>query len=250
MTVRLGRRPTASPLLVAVALAAACAGGRSAADLADRPVQIPRDSEPELLNLGTVLAGMSRAVRVTGRTGPVDLFLLVDRKGRVHATRTLGDADDPVLEAMARTVARVMRFSPARREGDPVSVWIFRRLAFRWGEGLGGAGLAEARGDSGAPRLPPIDSVLAEGPSPEVDGPLLDLGIRESEPLIVLDGVPLTVEDELRRLRGIRLEELCFADLLSPEEAIRRFGSAGEHGAVLVVTDTCPRAEREDARAG
>lgn len=217
---------------MAVLAIVACAG-RTALDIDGRPVHVPRDEPPKLENRASILAGMARAVRLTERTGEVEVFVLVDRAGTVHTARVVGGGDDPVLETMAQAVARAMCFWPARREGKPVPVWASRRLAFRWAGGVGGAAVTRGE-EADSVRLPPVDSALAAEPAQTREETIPGLEIRERHPLVVLNGVPLEDEEELRRLRDVRFDKLQSVELLGPEAARRRYGPAAEHGAVLL----------------
>lgn len=188
-----------------------------------------------LENRAAVLAGMARAVRVTGRSGPVDVFALVDRGGEVRAVRLAGELDDPVLGTMARTVALAMRFVPARRGGEPVPSWTHRRLVFSRAGGVGGAAVTTGSAPDSV-LLPRVDSALAADRAPPRGARTLELAIDRSPPLILLDGTRLEEPEDWSRLEEIRFEELRSVEYLEPKEARRRYGPAGRNGAVFLTT--------------
>ena len=70
------------------------------------------------------------AAEVEGTEGLVVLRILIDRTGRVGEARVLLAEPPGVFEDAALAAIRGWRFSPARDEGRPVSVWARQALRF------------------------------------------------------------------------------------------------------------------------
>ncbi|MDE2973243.1 MAG: M56 family metallopeptidase [Gemmatimonadota bacterium] len=104
------------------------------ADLAERPVWTPRDTDPQYANREEIEAALAREypppLRDAGVGGRVVVWLLVDEAGKVRKTRIQAGSGHRGLDEAALRVADVARFSPALHRGRPVPVWIALPIVF------------------------------------------------------------------------------------------------------------------------
>ena len=102
----------------------------------DEPVSVAVvDQPPRVANAPEIAARMEElypmGLRLAGIGGEVVIQLVVDAKGRVEATGdTIVSSSHRGLEQPTRALARVVRFEPALRNGNPVRVWV--RLPVQW----------------------------------------------------------------------------------------------------------------------
>jgi len=85
---------------------------------------------PQLANRGELDRTRRMVTRDRRITGQVAVEIVIGRDGSVERARVLNDAA-PALAEAALTVARAMRFSPARDGDLPVRVRVETPIAFR-----------------------------------------------------------------------------------------------------------------------
>ncbi len=99
--------------------------------LTDPPFTTP----PELLNAGEVRRAMAREyprqLREAGIGGTVRVYVFVDEDGAVQESRIDESSGVRELDDAALAVADVMRFSPARKDGEPIPAWANFPVTFR-----------------------------------------------------------------------------------------------------------------------
>lgn len=100
----------------------------------DRPVFIPRDVEPELLNRDEIATLLRRhyppALRDAGVGGTVVLWVFVDAEGAVARTVVKEPSPYRAFDEASFDVAQQMRFRPALNRDRPIGVWVSQRIAF------------------------------------------------------------------------------------------------------------------------
>jgi TonB family protein len=120
----------ASPTAAAVA-----DGGRAtptapqgAADSASQPIATPYDVPPQVRNLSQVRQALDReypiglrAARISGR---VEVWFYIDEQGTVERFQVGTGSGNRALDQAALEVARVFQFTPARRGGQAIAVWV------------------------------------------------------------------------------------------------------------------------------
>jgi TonB family protein len=91
-------------------------------------------SRPRLRNSRTVQDEMGRRypahMRRMGVGGTVRVWAFVDERGRVTRRRLAETSGNCELDRAAMDVARVMRFTPATRDGRAVAVWVALPVTF------------------------------------------------------------------------------------------------------------------------
>jgi TonB family protein len=108
-------------------------------DLPDGEYEISAvEEDPRLTNRDDVIREMTRSypaeMRRSGTGGEVELRLRVFASGQVDARSiTVVSSTNPVFDEPARTVAAMMRFTPARVNGQPVNVWVSVPIDFTMG---------------------------------------------------------------------------------------------------------------------
>jgi TonB family protein len=112
---------------------AASAGDREEEDLFERLAR-PYEEPPEVLNRGEVRASLRahhpEELRRQGVGGEVLVIVHVSADGRVTGGFLSAGTDHAALDRAALEVASVIRYAPARREGEPLAVWIAQPLRF------------------------------------------------------------------------------------------------------------------------
>jgi hypothetical protein len=106
-------------------------GGYTVEDLLDdeRPTFTPLTELPEILNLAEVTQAASSAPPATvDFMAEAQAYFLIDTDGTVRRIEFDRTGDAPELVTF-RDVASRYRFSPARKDGTPVPVWV--RIFFR-----------------------------------------------------------------------------------------------------------------------
>lgn len=102
---------------------------------ADRPGMIPRDVDPQLVNLDEVTETLQAVypddLLDEGVGGQVVLWLYVGTDGQVSESRLHESSGVEELDEAAREVAGSMTFEPAAHEGLPKAVWIQQPINFR-----------------------------------------------------------------------------------------------------------------------
>lgn len=93
------------------------------------------DEPPRLLNRGQITARMKEVYptryRMEEVEGQVLVQLVVGTDGRVEADGlSVVSASHPEFEGPSRELVRLFRFEPARRNGQPVRVWV--RVPLSW----------------------------------------------------------------------------------------------------------------------
>jgi TonB family protein len=110
-------------------------GPPTAGEAAEEPASaaVPR-SRPRLRNSRTVQDEMGRRypahMRRMGLGGTVRVWAFVDERGRVTRRRLAETSGNCELDRAALDVARVMRFTPATRDGRAVAVWVALPVTF------------------------------------------------------------------------------------------------------------------------
>jgi TonB family protein len=103
---------------------------------------------PRLLNQDALVGAMTRSyppeLRRNGVTASVQVRFRVGEDGRV-STAYVTSSTDARFDAGAVEVARVLRFSPARLDGQPVAVWVDLPLHWNQGERLPPRGSSRPR---------------------------------------------------------------------------------------------------------
>jgi TonB family protein len=99
-----------------------------------QPTFTPMTERPELRNVGEVQEALRSAyppvLRDAGVRGTPTVWFFIDDEGVVRRTQLSRPSGYPALDEAALRVAPVMRFSPARNRGEPVSVWVEIPIAF------------------------------------------------------------------------------------------------------------------------
>lgn len=94
----------------------------------------PYDEPPEVLNREEVRASLGaqhpEELRRQGVGGKVVVIVHVSADGRVTGGFLSGGSGHAPLDRAALEVASEIRYAPARREGEPVAVWIAQPLRF------------------------------------------------------------------------------------------------------------------------
>ena len=103
----------------------------------DTPEFVPRDRDPALLDVDSVITALQRdypaELREAGVGGRTVLWLLVDANGKVTSTRVQRSSGHAALDSAAMRVGRVMRFRPAVSHDRAIAVWIAQPITFEPG---------------------------------------------------------------------------------------------------------------------
>jgi TonB family protein len=98
------------------------------------PVATPYDMAPQVRNASQVRQALEReypiglrAARIGGR---VEVWFYIDQQGTVEQFRVKESSGNTALDEAALRVARVFRFEPASRDGEPVAVWVPLAISF------------------------------------------------------------------------------------------------------------------------
>ena len=59
------------------------------------------------------------------------MWVLINEHGETEAIRVRTSSGMPELDDAGAKVARVMRFNPARNQGNPVKVWVQLPIVFK-----------------------------------------------------------------------------------------------------------------------
>ena len=107
----------------------------AAADPADRPILIPFDTNPVLLNPAEVLRVLEReyprALKEAGIEGRVELWLYLTEEGVVEKFEIKTSSGNPLLDEAALKVAPTMTFSPAMNRDKVTAVWVSQWVTFQ-----------------------------------------------------------------------------------------------------------------------
>ena len=60
--------------------------------------------------------------------------------------------------------------------------------------------------------------------------------LEEGEPLVILDGMPLTPQDVTRALRALRPRDIASIEVLKDVSSTAVYGTRGAHGVILITT--------------
>jgi len=60
--------------------------------------------------------------------------------------------------------------------------------------------------------------------------------LEEGEPLVILDGMPLTPQDLTRALRALRPRDIANIEVLKDVSSTAVYGTRGAHGVILITT--------------
>ena len=101
----------------------------------ERPTFIPYDVAPELQNPDEVEKRLRdvypASLESAGIGGSVVLWLRVDERGSVRASRIRESSGYRALDRAAEDVVEAMEFSPALNRDQPRAVWVQQRIVFR-----------------------------------------------------------------------------------------------------------------------
>lgn len=99
-----------------------------AAPSAERAASGGETRRPELRNAAMVqralVASYPASLRAMGIGGEVTMWMYVDEEGRVTRRRVSVSSGNCDFDRAATDVARIMRFSPALKDGQPIAVWV------------------------------------------------------------------------------------------------------------------------------
>lgn len=102
---------------------------------AEGPSFTPFTQAPELLDPARVAQLLEEhyppLLREAGIGGEVLVWFLIDSQGDIEDARVDESSGSAELDEAALRVARAMRFSPARHEGQPVPVWVAMPIVFQ-----------------------------------------------------------------------------------------------------------------------
>ncbi|MHB1169477.1 MAG: M56 family metallopeptidase [Longimicrobiales bacterium] len=120
----------------------ATAGDRSDEALMEEPTFTPFTSRPELVNRTEVAKALEAnyppLLRDAGIGGEALVWFFIDRTGTVARAAINRSAGYPALDSAALDVARMMQFTPAKNQAEPVSVWVAIPIVFKASPGEGG----------------------------------------------------------------------------------------------------------------
>ncbi|MBK7141198.1 MAG: TonB family protein [bacterium] len=94
---------------------------------------IPTDSMPDMIY--NAQPYYPRLARTAGLMGTVWIRALVDKTGKVRAVAVLKSSGSMSLDASAMDAGWENRFIPAKKDGQPVAVWITYKVDFTLTEG-------------------------------------------------------------------------------------------------------------------
>lgn len=124
----------------AILILSACAGATQAplvptSDSVDEaPEAVPHDVEPRLINAREVQELLRKRypskLREKGIGGAVDMFVFVNRQGRVTDVRPRTSSSHPEFNRAAESVFRAMKFTPAEADGEPIGIWTVQQARF------------------------------------------------------------------------------------------------------------------------
>ncbi len=212
-----------------------------------QPTFIPYDAPPRLKNSAEVtealLDGFPRELRTAGTPGRVELWLHVAETGAVENALVKTSSGIPEFDAAAQEVAEVMRFEPARHQGEVTAVWVSQWFTF---EDLQ-RGQAEdaprepSEADSGARivvrgeglRTVEGSDLTITGDRIEIEGLGGDITPSQEAPLIVIDGV---VQGPSARLSDLSQLEIDRLEIIRGEAAVELYGSRGLNGVIQITT--------------
>lgn len=222
-------------------------GGAEAGDAAgDRPRFVPRDVDPRAVNDEEIVRMLQDAypadLREAGVGGTATVWMFIDRTGQVTGVRMQESSGRRALDRAAMSVASSMEFEPAVHEGEPVGVWVSRRITFA-PPGADGAEDAAADGDddgrtvadvlAGRPGAP---DAAAEGGSRELTGrgrATLELD-GDDAPVIFVDGE--RVEGGVGALDDLSPDEIESIEVIKGPAAAEAYGEEGREGVIRITT--------------
>ena len=107
----------------------------TAEDVEAAPTFTPYTVSPELKNRDevnrTLVQDYPPMLRDAGVGGTVLIWVLIDESGSVMKTQVKQGSGHDALDAAAKKVAAVMRFSPALNRDQKVKVWVAIPIVFR-----------------------------------------------------------------------------------------------------------------------
>ena len=102
--------------------------------LREAPVPTPYTKAPDLVNRAEVATAMEAAYSAELRAqmrGTATVYIFIDEQGDASNVVIQKSSGYPALDEAALTVARVMRFIPARNRGAVVPVWVSLPITFQ-----------------------------------------------------------------------------------------------------------------------
>jgi periplasmic protein TonB len=110
------------------------ANATRAADIAAAPHFTPYEVAPKLINRAEVARALVQyyppLLRNAGIGGVVKMWFYIDTEGRVLRTQVFESSGYPNLDAAAKEVAEIMRFSPALNRDQKIPVWVQLPVVF------------------------------------------------------------------------------------------------------------------------
>jgi TonB family protein len=88
------------------------------------------EEEPQAITPIEKLIVYPEDLKLAGTEGKVELDALIDKDGRVLKVNILKSTDPGFAQSATNAVMNT-RFTPARRKGEPVKVWITRTIRFK-----------------------------------------------------------------------------------------------------------------------
>lgn len=191
----------------------------------DHPEFVPRDRDPALLDVDSVITALQREypaeLRDAGIGGRTVLWLLVDANGNVTSTRVLRSSGHAALDSAAMRVGGVMRFRPAENRGHPIAVWIAQPITF------------QPRGTGAGSRAPAGASDVSSDPSSALPPPRRTVASTPGDALVLIDGHRATGAAALGSLDA---RNIACVQVIKGREARALYGRDALEGVILVHT--------------
>jgi TonB family protein len=216
--------PDASASQAPTAPADSAAGASASGVSPDHPKFVPRDRDPALLNVDSVITALQRdypaELRDAGIGGRTVLWMLVDANGNVTSTRVQRSSGHAALDSAAMQVGGMMRFRPADNHGQAIAVWIAQPIIFE----------SKARRSTSD-----ASSASAPGAGDKAEGrsTMKKVAGVPANALVLVDGRRLTRESELRSLDAANIQ--CIS-VLKGAAARALYGDDALDGVILVHT--------------
>jgi protein TonB len=97
-------------------------------ELEKAPTYTPYQVKPDVLNRQRIARALEDSyppdLRRAGVGGVVQVWLLIDTEGSVRKVQINESSGHPAIDSAALSVAGMMEFSPALKDGEAVPVWI------------------------------------------------------------------------------------------------------------------------------
>jgi protein TonB len=97
-------------------------------ELEKAPTYTPYQVKPDVLNRRRIARALEDSyppdLKRDGVGGVATIWLLIDREGSVRKVQIRESSGHPAIDSAALSVAAMMEFSPALKDGEAVPVWI------------------------------------------------------------------------------------------------------------------------------